>query len=323
MRIVYSPQFNFGLGGIERYLLAQHPFDPCKYARAWRLVRKRFGRKADALRIAPHRPAKESDLLRVHSRDALLRLRSSQEVANVIEVASLARYPLWMIDLAILKPMRWAVEGAYLACQAALEDGLAVMLGGGFHHAKPDRGEGFCVYADIAIAVARLRESGALAATDRVVHIDLDAHMGNGVAHAFRDDSRTFLFDIHNRHAFPLMDDVARDRLDCPLPIDMGTEDAAYRALLTERLPGFLDSLSARGRIGLAIYNAGSDVVASDPVGMLGASEEFVLERDLFAIDACRSRGIPTVMVTSGGYTEVSHQLVAKTVEALIEKYAE
>jgi hypothetical protein len=71
MRIVYSPQLNFGLGGIERYLLASHPFDPCKYARAWRLARKRFGRKADSLRIAPQRAASST--------------RSPQLVARTVE----------------------------------------------------------------------------------------------------------------------------------------------------------------------------------------------------------------------------------------------
>src|SRR5262245_36673284 len=177
--------------------------------------------------------------------------------------------------------MRWAVAGSLVAAREALDTGLAVNLSGGYHHAKPDRGEGFCVFNDIAYLIHALRADGRLADTDRVAYVDLDAHQGNGVCHHFRTDSRVFMYDAFNADIYPAYDRVARERIDCPIPLPFQCTGSEYQRRLAESLPGFLDSIMRTGRVGLAIYNAGTDVFDGDALGGLRLTAADVLARDL------------------------------------------
>jgi len=96
---------------------------------------------------------------------------------------------------------------------------------------------------------------------------------------------------------------------------------AEYQRLLDRTLPGFLDAVGRSARVGLAVYNAGTDVYEGDTIGGLGLSAAAVLERDLFVVEQLRTRGIPTVMLLSGGYSQESYQLVAATVVELLRRY--
>ena len=125
-------------------------------------------------------------------------------------------------------------------------------------------------------------------------------------------------FDIFNSRIYPMFDVDARKRIDCDVGITSTITDAEYIGKLHDRLPGFLDSVG-RSPIGLAIYNAGTDVFAGDPLGNLNISAATILERDLFVVGELRKRDIPTIMVLSGGYTKQSFQLVADSVIELIE----
>ena len=193
-------------------------------------------------------------------------------------------------------------------------------LSGGYHHAKPDHGEGFCVFNDIAYLVHRLRSDGQLGPDDRVAYIDLDAHQGNGVCHHFLTDRRVFVYDTFNAGIYP-HDLAARARIDCPVTLRRGMHGATYLQLLKERLPPFLDAVRRGGRIGLAVYNAGTDVFEHDLLGGLCLSAADVLKRDLFVIDELRARNIPAVMLLSGGYSPESYRLVANTVVELLKRY--
>ncbi len=209
--------------------------------------------------------------------------------------------------------------GTIIAAGECIEQGLAVNLGGGYHHAKPAGGEGFCIYCDIALAVQSLRKNGLLAENDRIAYVDLDAHQGNGVCHAFMADRRMFIFDMYNSDIYPSYDADARDRTHCNIPLTSSCHEKDYLRDLTKSLPGFLDSISRTGRVGLGIYNAGTDVYVDDPLGQLGLSASGILERDLFVIRELRRRGIPSLMLLSGGYTRVSYELVANSVIRLLE----
>ncbi len=200
----------------------------------------------------------------------------------------------------------------------ALDHGLVVNLGGGYHHAKPEHGEGFSIYADVGIAVASLRQHNLIDVDVRIAYIDTDAHQGNGVCHTFMDDNRVFIFDIFNCHTYPALDVEARNRIDCDLGITSSCSDSQYMRELKSRLPGFIDSVG-NAPIGLAVYNAGTDVLAGDPLGGLNISASTIKERDLFVVGQLRKRGIPTIMVLSGGYTKQSFQLVADSVIAMID----
>ncbi|HZN33815.1 MAG TPA: histone deacetylase [Pirellulaceae bacterium] len=311
-RIVYDRRVNLGFPGSQRL----HPFDLRKYARAWAVLRKQLGSRLAALHLPTPAPASDDDLRLVHSAEYLQSLQSSAVIAQAIEVPALRRAPLWLLDRFLLQPMRWAAAGSVMAARAALECGLAFNLGGGFHHAKPAGGEGFSIYNDIALIVRKLTREGRLAEGSRVVCVDLDAHLGNGVAWCFHDDPRVFLFDMHNALIYPMFDVQARERIDCPIGLAPGTGGGEYLEQLRSRLPPFLDSISRSQRPALAIYNAGTDVLAGDELGGLSLTPDDVLARDLFVLNLLRDRQIPAVMLTSGGYTQQSYQVIARTIAA-------
>jgi histone deacetylase 11 len=315
-RIVYSRRYNIGFYGLERL----HPFDSRKYGRAWRAIRSALGASAKKLLRSVDRPVSREELLLVHSPEYLDQLRDPAMVARVLELPVVSRLPGWLVDRHVLSPMRWATRGTILAAEAALQEGLVINLGGGFHHAKPGSGEGFCAYADAAIAIRSLRERKLLAETDRVIHIDTDAHQGNGVSHTFLGDNRVFLFDIFHGSIYPYGDVAAKGRIDCAIPVTSRCTESEYQGLLERHLPGFLDSVG-RSKIGLAIYNAGTDVFAGDPLGRLNLSAAAILKRDLYVVGELRRRGLPTVMLLSGGYTRQSYRLVADSVVALCRDF--
>ena len=264
---------------------------------------------------------RRDDLLAVHHATYLdVDLRSPAYLARAVEVPPLARVPAAVTDWAILRHMRWACAGTLLAGQLAVANGGAVLnLAGGYHHAAPGRGHGFCLYADATLMVAHLRVDGTLAAEDRVVHIDCDAHQGDGVARCFYDDRRVFLFDLYNRAMFP-HDDVAKRRVDCDLPLSLGCPSDVYLRTLTGELPRFLSGVSTVRKPRLAVYNAGTDILDGDPLGQLRVSAAAVRERDRFVLTELAGRGIPCVMLTSGGYTRASAGLIADAAEWVLSR---
>lgn len=319
MKLVYTRRYNIGFFGLERL----HPFDSRKYGRAWRAIGREVRRLRDAAWVGVPRPASVADLALVHDRDYLERLNHPAELARALELPFVRRLPAWAVWRVIVRPMRWAVAGSLVAAREALAHGVAVNLSGGYHHAKPDRGEGFCVFNDIAYLVHGLRAEGRLKPDDRIAYLDLDAHQGNGVCHHFRSDNRVFVYDAFNPRIYPAFDQEARNRIDRPVPLPANCTGAEYLRLLELTLPGFVESLTRNGRIGLTVYNAGTDVFAGDALGGLGLSEADVLARDLFVIDLLRGRGVPVVMLLSGGYSRESYRLVANTVAGLLRKYGD
>ena len=318
-RIVYSRHYNIGFFGLERI----HPFDSRKYGRAWRCLHRHFGASLRRIWVRPSRPVARNELLKIHELAYLNRLRQPTYVSSALEVPLLRYAPSWLIDWCVLRPMRWATMGTVVAAKESLRHGFAVNLGGGYHHAKPDGGEGFCIYSDIALAIHSLRQDGLLATDDRVVYVDLDAHQGNGVCHVFMRDNRIFIFDMYNSMIYPSYDVEARDRIDCDVRLSSTCDDIDYLRELKGRLPGFLDSITQKRGVALAIYNAGTDVFLGDPLGGLRLSAGAILQRDLYVVQELRKRGLPTLMLLSGGYTRVSYKLVADSVTCLLERERE
>jgi histone deacetylase 11 len=314
-RIVYSRRYNLGFPGIQRL----HPFDIRKYGRAYREIRHSLGRGAlRRITLAPSAPISRDELLAVHTPAYLKSLRDPVYVANAVEVWQLRRVPMWLLDRWLMRPMRWAASGTVLAAREALKRGLAFNLGGGYHHTGPARGEGFCLYADVATAVAVLRGEGLLSETDRFVHVDLDAHQGNGVCHCFFEDPRAMLYDQYNAAIYPAFDVKAKRRIDCDVPLPRGCRGADYLAALESHLSVFLDSITRNAPLRLAFYNAGTDVYEQDQLGGLSLSAADVLRRDQFVLRELRARGIPTVVLTSGGYSSDSYKLIVATVIAAV-----
>jgi histone deacetylase 11 len=176
----------------------------------------------------------------------------------------------------------------------ALRNGAVVMnLGGGFHHAFRDHGEGFCIDADVAVALAAVRTQGLRSADDPVAIVDLDAHRGNGVWDLCGSDPSVHVLDIYNAQVYPGLFPGSIEEFPFQFPVKAQTADEACLDTLREDLPAFLASMPRKPA--LAIYSAGTDILAGDPVGRLAVSEEGVMARDAMVLDALASRAIPTV----------------------------
>jgi histone deacetylase 11 len=113
-----------------------------------------------------------------------------------------------------------------------------------------------------------------------------------------------------------MFDTIARDRVDCPIGLPMGCTGDRYLSLLRERLPPFLDSIRRSAKVSLAIYNAGTDVLAGDELGGMALTMDDVLARDLFVLTTLREQGLPTAVLTSGGYSQQSYEAIARTIVA-------
>ncbi|WP_422930207.1 histone deacetylase [Singulisphaera sp. PoT] len=192
----------------------------------------------------------------------------------------------------------------------ALERGIAINLGGGFHHAASGWGGGFCVYADIPIAAAILHAEGLVA---RVLVVDLDAHQGNGSAAVFNDWPWASIADMYEGEIFPLY----KEPEDYPLPLQRGTTGAEYLEMVQTFLPGVLDEV----RPDLLIYNGGSDPYTDDPLANLCLSAGDLEERDMLVVNLARERKIPVAMVLSGGYSEQSWQIHADSIEGILTRF--
>jgi len=179
------------------------------------------------------------------------------------------------------------------AARAALEDGVAVNLAGGTHHAFRDRGEGFCVLNDSAIAARTLQREGF---AERVAVIDCDVHQGNGTAAIFRDDPTVFTFSIHGVNNFPF----AKEWSDLDVELADGTGDREYLEALEQGARATLE----RARPDVAIYLAGADPYYDDRLGRLALTKQGLLERDRMVLGLCARAGVPVAVTMAGGYAQ-------------------
>lgn len=183
------------------------------------------------------------------------------------------------------------VRGTCEAAEAALVHGVAMNLAGGTHHAFPGRGEGFCTYNDVAVAVRRLQRLGHVR---RACVVDLDVHQGNGTHACFAGDASVYTFSMHGAKNFPFHKvPGTRD-----VELDDGTGDDAYLAALGEHLPRVLRDAAPD----LVVYLAGADPHEGDRLGRLTLTFDGLVRRDWMVLEACREVGIPVCVTIAGGY---------------------
>jgi histone deacetylase 11 len=302
--LVYSPAYNISAFGLERL----HPFDSRKYRRIrdW-LIRQGLRQPADF--VAP-RPCTQADLLRVHTPEYLRTLRDRKVLARILEVSVIRFLPAWLVAWRVLRPMRWATGGTVLACRLAREKGLAINLGGGYHHAGRDRGGGFCAYADVPLALLTLQEEGRL---QSALVVDTDAHQGDGTADTIRPWPWAHLLDFFEQDLFPW----PKAREEMPVPLPPATNGEEYLDALRDHLPAALD----RCRPDLVVYNAGSDVLWSDPLSRLFLTADELAERDLYVVTEVRERDVPLALVLSGGYGPASWEAHARSIEGILARF--
>ncbi|KAM6059164.1 histone deacetylase 11 isoform 6-T7 [Theristicus caerulescens] len=217
--IVYSPDYNITFMGLEKL----HPFDAGKWGKVINFL-KEEKLIADDL-IVQAREATDEDLLVVHTRRYLNKLKWSFVVATITEIPPVAFLPNFVVQRKVLKPLRTQTGGTIMAGKLAVDRGWAINVGGGFHHCSSDKGGGFCAYADITLAIKFLFER--VQGVSKATIIDLDAHQGNGHERDFMDDHRVYIMDVYNRYIYP-GDGFAKRAIKRRVELEWGTEDTEY-----------------------------------------------------------------------------------------------
>lgn len=274
-RLVYHPHYDLHLGA--------HVFPSQKY----RLLRERLLHTKFAVEedfVAPQ-PAIDEDILRVHDPAWVAKLRhgtlSYQEILRLeIPYSRQTVEAFWT-----------ATGGTILAARLALESRLGFNIGGGFHHAFPAHGEGFCAINDVAVAIRRLQHEGAVR---RATVIDCDVHHGNGTAAVFAGDASVYTLSIHQLNNYP--SEKPPSTLDINLP-DF-TNDADY----LQRLEAGVSTTLATFRPDLMVYLAGADPFYEDQLGGLSLSFEGLMARDRLVLGRAVREKIPVAVVLAGGY---------------------
>jgi acetoin utilization deacetylase AcuC-like enzyme len=225
------------------------------------------------------------DICRVHTKDYWEQLSR-----GTLPAAAVRRLGLpWSESL--VRRSRASVQGTLSAARIAIREGVAVNLAGGTHHAFPDRGEGYCVLNDIAVAIRTLQHD---AWVQRMAVVDCDVHQGNGTAAIFPNEPDVFTFSIHGDHNYPFR--KVPGTLDIALPDGTGDDDylralePAVSRLLTEFRPG------------LVFYLAGADPHEGDRLGRLRLTHHGLRRRDELVLRACRDAAVPVAITLGGGY---------------------
>ncbi|RPD48987.1 histone deacetylase [Paracnuella aquatica] len=183
-------------------------------------------------------------------------------------------------------------QGTIDCCYYAMENGVALNVAGGTHHAFADRGEGFCMLNDFGVAANYLLQRNL---AKQILIIDLDVHQGNGTASIFTGEPRVFTFSMHGKNNYPFR----KEKSDLDVELPDGIDDAAYLQLLRQHLPRLLDTV----RPDFIFYLSGVDILSTDKFGKLQVSMEGCRQRDHFVFTQIHNRRLPCVVAMGGGYS--------------------
>lgn len=294
IRFLLGRKFPFKLVYSDEYWLVEvgsHVFPVRKYRMIYERLLAHGARPENFLRPEP---AEDEDLLLVHTPKYVKKITSGGLSRAEIQAMELP----WNEDLARFALLH--VGGTALAGRAALADGLCVHIGGGFHHAFADHGEGFCVLNDVAVAIEKLRRSGAIRTA---MVVDCDLHQGNGTAAIFAGRGDTFTFSIHQMDIYPA------EKMTSSMDVGLwsGDGDDRYLAGMRRHFPG----LFRKFRPDIVFYVAGADPLAGDKLGGLELTKEGLLARDEIVLEGARRLGIPVAVVFAGGYPPEIEDVVA------------
>ena len=295
LKLIYDDRYDLNLGA--------HVFPSQKYRLVYeRLLQDVIASQEDFLKPSP---ASDEDILRVHSQDYVYKLKTgSLTRAEVMRME--VPYSAELIEACWL-----AAGGSILAARRALEDGFSANIGGGFHHAYPDHGEGFCVIHDVAVTIRKMQADGAI---ERAMVVDTDVHQGNGTAAIFGGDETVFTMSIHQEHNYPYPKPPST--LDANLPD--GVADADYLAILEKYLHRSFDEFSPQ----LLFYVAGADPYGEDQLGGLALTMDGLARRDALVMGYAQRNQVPTAVTLAGGYARKLEDTVSihvNTIKAAIQ----
>lgn len=295
-KIVYSKDYHVDIG--------QHVFPTVKYDLVYKKLIEESGFKPSDF-IEPEK-ATEEDLLLVHTKEYIEKMMKG----------TLSTQEIFALELPFSKELVEAsclcVGGTIAASRMALEKGTGIHLGGGFHHAFPDHGEGFCVFNDVAVAVVKMRRDKAIA---RTLVIDCDLHQGNGTAFIFSEDKDVFTFSIHQENNYPFY----KPKSDLDIGLRDRARDEEYIGKLKDNIPKIISG----HKPDLIYYIAGADPYEGDRIGNLSLTVEGLERRDRFIFDTAKNFGVPVVCVLAGGYAQDHNDTVAihyNTIKSALER---
>ena len=301
-RLVSHEQYDLHLG--------DHVFPSKKYK--WlhdRMIRTRFAAAEDF--VAPE-PATDDDVRLVHDAEWVAKLRTG----------TLSYQDILRLEIPFSRPLVeafWlAAGGTILAARLALESGIGFNVGGGFHHAFPGHGEGFCAINDIAVAIRRLQRDGAIR---RALVVDCDVHHGNGTAAIFAGDTTVFTLSIHQFNNYPSEKP--------PSSLDIHLADGIVDAEYLQRLGNGYRAALTMFKPELVLYVAGADPYCEDQLGGLSLTIDGLKERDRLVMWTALTHRIPVAVVLAGGYaasvedTITIHANTAVVAREVMEKVGE
>lgn len=231
-------------------------------------------------------PLTETQILRTHT----------PSYWNKLKTGSLTRHEIRAMGFpfhsSLVNRGRHIANGTLKCVDYAFEDGVSLNVAGGTHHAFADKGEGFCMFNDFAIASTELLANGRV---NKIMIVDLDVHQGNGTAKIFEHEPRVFTFSMHGKHNYPLK----KENSDYDLGVDDGITDNDYLKLLYATLPDLVEQVKPE----LIFYLSGVDILESDKLGRLAVTKQGCKQRDQFVFELCSRKGIPVVVSMGGGYS--------------------
>jgi len=275
VKVVYSDQYDLNLG--------DHVFPSIKY----RLIKEKLLRDqiVEPQELLEPPPASEDDIALVHHREYIRKLQTGK--LSYVEILRL-EIPY---SPELVRAVWLSAGGSILAGRLALQDGAAANVGGGFHHAYPDHGEGFCVLNDFAIGIRRLQNDRVI---ERAMTVDCDVHQGNGTAAIFAGDHTVYTLSIHQEHNYPYPKP--------PGTLDINLRDGVEDAEYLQELGNGLDRALSEFQPELIYYIAGADPYRDDQLGGLKLSIEGLERRDRLVFEKARAKSIPVAVTLAGGY---------------------
>ena len=284
MKFIYTDDYDLKLG--------DHVFPSIKY----RLIKEKLLRDGVATSedIVQPPAASDDDIALVHDRDYIRKLQTGKLSHLEILRMEIPYSP------ELVRAVWLSAGGSILAARTTMQDGTCANIGGGFHHAYPDHGEGFCVLHDVAIAIRTLQKEKTI---ERAMTVDVDVHHGNGTAAIFAGDPSVFTLSIHQANNYP----YPKPPSSLDIRLDDGTGDEEY---LRELEKGLDDALSIF-QPELVMYVAGADPYSEDQLGGLKLTLEGLEKRDRLVIEKARAKKIPVAVTLAGGYARKVEDTVA------------
>jgi acetoin utilization deacetylase AcuC-like enzyme len=235
----------------------------------------------------------EEWILRTHSKEYWEQLKNLELPAKQIR-----RIGFPMTEL-LVQRCRVIGQGTIDCCLYALKYGVSLNIAGGTHHAYYDRGEGFCLLNDFAMAANYLLDNRIVS---QILVVDLDVHQGNGTATLFEQEPRVFTFSMHGASNYPLI----KEKSDLDIALPDFIDDEPYLKILSDFLPSLIESVEPD----IILFNSGVDVLKTDKLGRLGLSREGCKERDRYVFETCKLYNIPVAVSMGGGYSEHVRDIV-------------